>query len=202
MIFNQFTILIIGSLVAMLGALPFGLVNLSVLDASLKRGNKFALKIAYGASFVEIFYGLIAILAGGIVKKYIEGNVIINLSIILVLIIAGLFFLMKKQNTQSSGDTGYFGFLKGAFLNLISFQVFLFWLIAITFLSSKQLLPYDAISIVLFMLGIWLGKMAVLLLYMLLSKKMVSRSQILSKNINRIIGFILFGVAIFQAITM
>lgn len=202
MVINQFTILITGATVAILGALPFGLVNLTVLDVSLKRGNRYALSIAHGAALIEVFYGLIAIFAGGLVKKYIDGNIIINYFIILVLIVSGLFFLVKKQKSHSSGESGYLGFLKGALLNLISLQVFLFWMIALAYLSSKQLVQYDILSVLIFLSGIWIGKMTVLFLYMLLSKKIISHSQILSKNINRVIGFILFGVAILQTINM
>ena len=202
MLVNQIIILITGALVAILGALPFGLVNLTVLDVSMKRGTSDALNIAHGAALVEVLYGLIAIFAGSLVNNYIDGNVIINYFIILVLVVSGLFFLVKKQKSNSSGETGYFGFFKGVFLNLISIQVFLFWLIALAYLSSRQLIQYDILSVLVFLAGIWIGKMTVLFLYMLLSKKIVSHSQILSKNINRIIGFILFGVAIFQTINM
>lgn len=202
MLINLIIILITGATVAILGALPFGLVNLTVLDVSMKRGNSYALNIAYGAALVEVLFGLIAIFAGSLVKNYIDGNVIINYFIILVLLISGLFFLIKKQKSHSSEDSGYLGFLKGAILNLISIQVFLFWMIALAYLSSNQLIQYDPLSVLIFLSGIWIGKMTVLFLYMLLSKKIVSHSQILSKNINRIIGFILFGVAIFQTINM
>ena len=202
MIFNLIIILLTGTTAAILGALPFGLVNLTVLDVSMKRGNSYALNIAYGAALVEVLFGLIAIFAGSLVKNYIDGNVIINYFIILVLVISGLFFLVKKQKSHSSEESGYLGFLKGAILNLISIQVFLFWLIALAYLSSNQLIQYDPLSVLIFLSGIWIGKMTVLFLYMVLSKKIVSHSQILSKNINRIIGFILFGVAIFQTINM
>ncbi len=77
MLVNQIIIFITGALVAILGALPFGLVNLTVFDVSMKRGNSHALSIAYGAALVEVFYGLIAILAGSLVKNYIDGNIII-----------------------------------------------------------------------------------------------------------------------------
>lgn len=202
MFFDQLSIFITGILAAVLGAVPFGLVNLSVLDVSLNRGNKDALNIAHGAAFVEVAYGLIAIFAGGAFSKLMDGNPVINYMIIIILIISGMVFFIKKQQARTSGDRKYFGFMKGAFLNLISFQVFLFWMLAITYLSSRGLMRYDALSVILFIAGIWLGKMAVLILYMLLSKRIFAHSQILSRNINRIIGSILFGVAIFQALSM
>jgi threonine/homoserine/homoserine lactone efflux protein len=88
--------------------------------------------------------------------------------------------------------------LNGILLNLVSIQVFLFWILAIAFLSSRELLYYDILSILLFILGIWLGKMAVLWIYIRLSSRYLSRSRVISKNINTIIGIVLFGLAFFQ----
>jgi threonine/homoserine/homoserine lactone efflux protein len=125
---DQISIFIIGILAAALGAVPFGLVNLTVLDVSMNKGNKDVMKIAQGAALVEVAYGLIAIFAGGAFSKIMNGN---------------------------------------------------------SFIS-----------------GIWLGQMVVLLLYMLLSKRILAHSRVLSRNINRIIGSILFGVAVFHALSM
>ena len=88
------------------------------------------------------------------------------------------------------------------FMNLVSIQVFLFWIIAVAFLSSRQLIKFDPASILVFIAGIWFGKMMVLWLYISLSKKLLSGSRIISTNINRIIGFVLFGMALVQFIKM
>ena len=149
---------------------------------------------------VEVLFGLTAILAGGILAEYIEGNQGISYFIVAVLLAGGLFFIIKKQGEASTRNTTYSGFFKGIFLNLVSIQVFLYWILAIAFLSTRQLLQYDLLSILIFIIGIWIGKMTVLLLYMNLSKKLLSGSRIISKNINRIIGIVLFGMAFFQAL--
>ena len=202
MISNYFIYLLIGISTSIVGAAPFGLVNLTVLNVSHEQGNRAALRIAHGASFVEVLFGLTAILGGSMVYQYLEGNSIVSLIAIAVLVGGGLFFILKKQRLKSSQDTGYAGFLKGAFLNLVSVQVFLFWILAIAFLSSRELIKYDVLSILIFISSIWLGKMLVLQLYMNLSRIMLSKSRLVSKNINRIIGFVLFGMAFLQFITM
>ena len=183
---------------AILGGLPFGLVNLTVLNVTFEKGNRAAIKIAHGAAIVEVIFGLTALLAGGLLASYIEGNVIISYSTAAVLILGGIFFILKKQRSSNTRETGSSGFLKGILLNLVSIQVFLFWILAIAFLSSRELLQYDLLSILLFVSGIWLGKMAVLWMYMNLSNRYLSRSRIISKNINTIIGIVLFGLAFFQ----
>jgi threonine/homoserine/homoserine lactone efflux protein len=183
---------------AILGGLPFGLVNLTVLNVTFERGNRAAIKIAHGAAIVEVIFGLTALFAGGLLASYIEGNVIISYSTAAVLILGGIFFILKKQSKSDPRETGSSGFFKGILLNLVSIQLFLFWILAIAFLSSRELLQYDLVSILLFVSGIWLGKMAVLWLYMNLSNKILSSSRIISKNINTIIGIVLFGIAFFQ----
>ena len=52
---NQLILLLVGVFVTIIGALPFGLVNLSVVDVTLKQGRKPAMQVAYGAAWVEVF---------------------------------------------------------------------------------------------------------------------------------------------------
>ena len=78
MLIDYFVFLLTGVVTSVLGTLPFGLVNLTVLNVSFEQGNRAAMKIAYGASFIEILFGLTAILAGGLVHQHIEGNAIIS----------------------------------------------------------------------------------------------------------------------------
>lgn len=198
MVIDYFIILLLGMGAAIIGGLPFGLVNLTVLNVTFEKGSRVAIKMAHGAALVEVVFGLTALLAGGVLASYIEGNVIISYSAAAVLIIGGVFFILKKQRSSNSRVSGSSGFLKGILLNLVNIQVFLFWILAIAFLSSRELLQYDLLSILLFVSGIWLGKMAVLWMYMNLSNRYLSRSRIISKNINTIIGIVLFGLAFFQ----
>ena len=198
MIINYLISLMLGMAAAIVGGLPFGLVNLTVLNVTFERGNREGMKVACGAALVEVVFGLTALFAGGLLASYIEGNVIVSYSTAAVLIFGGVFFIFKKHRSYNSRVAVTSGFLNGILLNLVSIQVFLFWILAIAFLSSRELLHYDILSILLFVSGIWLGKMAVLWLYMSLSSRYLSRSRVISKNINVIIGMVLFGLAFFQ----
>lgn len=198
----EITYLFIGFAACTVGALPFGIVNLTVLDETLRKGSRTALNIAHGAAIVEVVFGLVAILTGGIIESYINDNAFINYFILGLFIVAGIVFFFNKKRIDFPDKSHFTGFLKGVFLNLISIQVFLFWIIAIAFLSTKDLGPTDSVSILIFLIGIWLGKMMVLWSYAILSKNIIAKSQKLSNNMNRIIGIILFSVAIIQVIKM
>ena len=199
---NYIILLAIGTVTSMVGALPFGLVNMTVLNVSIEKGFKPAMQISYGAAFVEVLFGLTAILTGGLLADYIEGNRIVSYFTVAVLITGGLFFIVRKQSESKSRETSYSGFFKGVFLNLVSIQVFLFWILAIAFLSSRLLLQYDPLSVMIFISGIWVGKMTILLFYVNLSRKVLSGSRIVSQNINRIIGIVLIVMAFVQVIKM
>jgi threonine/homoserine/homoserine lactone efflux protein len=198
MLIDYLKILLLGMGAAIVGGLPFGLVNLTVLNVTFERGNGAAIKIAHGAALVEVVFGIIALFAGGMLASHIEGNIIVSYITAGVLIIGGVFFVLKKQRISDQRETSFSGFLKGMLLNLVSIQVFLFWILAIAFLSSRELLQYDLLSILFFVSGIWLGKMAVLWMYMNLSNRIISRSRIISKNINTIIGIVLIALAFVQ----
>ena len=198
MLIDYLIILLLGMGAAIVEALPFGLVNLTVLNVTFEKGNGAAIKIAHGAALVEVVFGITALFAGGMLASHIEGNIIVSYITAGVLIIGGVFFVLKKQRISDQRETSFSGFLKGMLLNLVSIQVFLFWILAITFLSSRELLQYDLLSILFFVSGIWLGKMAVLWIYINLSNRILSRSRIISKNINTIIGIMLIALAFVQ----
>jgi L-lysine exporter family protein LysE/ArgO len=184
-----------------IGAVPLGLVNLSVIERSMKNDIRRANQIAYGASVVEILFALIALLIGTKLSPIFEGNTVVRYFVFGVLLVTGLFYLFKKnkgkyQKEQRNSP----GFLKGVILNLISIQVFLYWLVVSTVLSAKHLLPISIPEFLLFLTGVGLAKTGVLKGYAFVAQKVANRVQIISDHVNRIIGVVLLAVAVIQFI--
>lgn len=199
MLNNSILFLLIGIIATTIGAVPFGLVNLSVVDVAINTNIRKSMSVAFGAAVVEIMFALTALLAGTLFGDILGGNNWIKFGVLTVLLAAGIYFWFKKNGTKSKENIGISnGFLKGALLNLISVQVLLFWMVAVTFLSVHDLIPVSLPQFVLFIVGVWLAKMAVLRGYAILGSKVVEKSQIISQNINRIIGVILVLVAVIQ----
>lgn len=198
---NSAIYLLIAIAATIIGAVPLGLVNLSVVDAALKNDSRSATQIAHGASVVEIIFALVALLTGTKLSPVLEGNPLVRYFVFAVLLGSGLFFWFKKNRVKSNPESRKTtGFIKGILLNLISMQVLLFWLLAATVLSARQLIPSTFSEMLFFIAGVWLTKMAVLKAYAFLAKKVVSRAQKISGNVNRIIGVVLLLVAIVQFI--
>lgn len=195
-----FLFLLIGFIASIIGAVPFGLVNLSVLQTSINKGIKATIPISYGASVVEILYGVFGIFAGSLLFKYIDKNPWFNVFTTLVLLTMGLIFLFKRSQFQLNNNNSFGGFLYGVLLNLLSLQVLAYWILAISFISSINHQLFTPLAVILFLAGIWAGKMSVLLSYASLGNKIASQSEKISKNINRLIGIVLIGIALFTVL--
>ena len=194
------SIIIYAFLITIIGALPFGLVNLSVLDTSYRTGPASAMKVSHGAALIEVAFGLTALTAGGLIAHIIRDSPLLYYLVLAVPAVIGIVFLLKGRHKQASGSLKNAGFMKGILLNLASIQVLLYWLLAMTYLHAMLDVEYHVFTIVLFALGIWLGKMGVLWLYAVFSKKIFARMGFLSRNINRIIGVVLLLTVILQLI--
>lgn len=197
---NLLTAYITGSLITIGGAIPLGLVNLSVVDIAYRESKKESMQLAAGAGIVEILYGLVAILAGTVIQNYVDNNAIIRYFTIGLLGAAGLFFLMKGKAKKHDEKAGKSYFLKGILFNLISIQVFFYWIISVALLQSFVSFPVLIPGIISFATGIFSGKMLVLYIYSLSGEKLLDKWQIVAVNINRIIGGILLITMIIQII--
>jgi L-lysine exporter family protein LysE/ArgO len=200
---NLLTYLLIALAATTIGAVPLGLVNLSVMDATLKNDSRGAMQIAHGASVVEVFFALAALLAGAKLSPFLVGNPMVRYFVFAVLLASGLFFWFKEKKVKAmSNGQKSTGFSQGIFLNIVSIQVLLFWLLAVAVLSSKQLLPEVFPEVLLFLAGVWLAKMGVLKVYSWLAEKVATHAEKFSANTNRIIGIVLMVVAVIQFINI
>lgn len=199
MLLHLISYFFIGTAACTIGALPLGLVNLSVADVAIKVNIRKSMSVAFGAAIVEILFALTALLAGSLLSNLIEANSVVKFSVLAVLLFSGVFFWFKKNKVEiTENQSTSNGFLKGAAMNLISIQVLLFWMLAIAFLSLKNLVPSSVLQMVLFVGGVWLAKVVVLWGYAILARKVAEKSAVFSANINRIIGGLLVLAALFQ----
>ena len=189
-----------GFVASIIGAAPFGLVNLSVVDCTLKRGERAAFLVSAGATLIEIIFVLLAIFLGSRLAGYIENNQWIEFFILLVLLAAGISFFFRRNKDTDKKAFIMPAFVKGMFLNIFSVQVLLYWFVAVAFLQANSQIVFTRESIISFTLAVVPGKMLTLLLYRLLAKKIKSKSSVIARKINYIIGTIMVGLAAIQLV--
>jgi threonine/homoserine/homoserine lactone efflux protein len=190
----------LGITAAAIGALPFGLVNLSVVETTIRSGERAAFKVSAGATVVEMVFVLLAVFLGKTLAAQMENNAWISYSILVVLLASGIFFLAQKGKSHETKMFVMPDFIKGMLLNILSVQVLLYWFVAVAYLQTSTRIDFSHERILVFTLAAGLGKMLTLLFYRLMALKIKSGSDAIARKINLIIGTILLGLAGFQLV--
>lgn len=190
----------IAFIATLIAAIPFGLVNLSVMSLALKKGKNNARKTAFGAGIIEILFAIIATTSLSFTNLSTLNSNTASYSIAVILLITSISFFFKKSNVNKNKTIEGKYFLKGIFFNFISLQVLAFWFAAIAFLISKNIEFKNMIKVTIFLITIFLTKILVLEAYIQLGNKVIKTQGIVEKNINKIIGSVLIATAFFQII--
>jgi len=171
--------LILGFLVAVVGALPLGAVNLAVINTSIKENNRKASQIAW-----------------------------IQIAFTLVFFLIGLYFLFLSQkatisNTIYKTSRKHSKFITGFSLAVLNPPVIIYWILVISMINTYffELTLHNSItSLVLFFLGIYLGKTGILYLYGKLGNKITRKQEGSKTKLYKMTGIALIVIAMLQGI--
>lgn len=199
---NYLSLFGIAVLVAAIGAFPLGLVNLSVLKLASEKQINRSRQMAFGAALVEVLFSLTALVGTITFISKISGSLKFKILIAIVLLITAFTFFKKKKAKHNSTKTKFSGLLTGVFYNLISLQVFAYWIFAIAFLSGLTQIPQTLQSILVFVTAVFITKVLVLEFYVFIGSRAIKRTEKIEKNMNKIIGSVIFISAIVQIIKL
>jgi len=193
---------VIVSLASFLGALPFGIVNLNVVDTTLKKSSREGILMAAGATLTEFVHAFVAIHCAAYFSKGLENNPYIRTAVFIVFLLLGMFFFFKKQQPPPRKKRlrmKVSNFSRGMFLSLINPQAIPFWLFVITYITSHKWFKIQGDNIPSFLLGVGLGKFFALIVFVYFSLIIRKRMGQIGNFTNKIIGSIFFVLAIVQA---
>lgn len=194
----------LGVVSSFLGALPFGIVNLSVVDTTLRRNFRAGVQLSLAASFVEVMQLGLAMYLGMTFVQELRTHIWIKAAIVLLFVGLGLLFFFRKTREGGPRNAHLPEFVRGIILSLINPQALPFWVFMIAWLQSAHLVQFDGrlVLILLFAAGVWLGKLLALLLFGWLSLRIASRVELLGRLTNRVIGAILLLIGCYQGISL
>lgn len=199
-------VLIISWIVSFLGSLPFGPINLVMIETTLKNSLRAGVPFAIAAATVEMGQSLVALYGSVFINQLIQSGPWFKLFGFFVFLMLGLvFFFKKSQETAPEGRRlSNNHFLKGLMVAFLNPQAIPFWVIMLAFLHSAQLMNINAHSsfavVFAFLLGAALGKLCALVLFGILSQRIIYKISIVRNHLNRIIGIILIAIGMFQGI--
>lgn len=201
--------LLVGLTATIIAALPLGAVNISVIQTTLKKSEAKALKIAYGAGIGEIILAVMALNFNMMIASFFERNRWLQVTVVLLFIIAGIYFLVKKPSKNDDHshwyDMGKSKYLQGFILALLNPPVIIYWLVAFSTIN-KYLLMITANSstmdLLVFFVGVYLGKVLTLYGYSKWSNNVKGNTQTVQKKVSRFLGIFLLGLAVFQIVKL
>jgi threonine/homoserine/homoserine lactone efflux protein len=196
--------MIVGIVTSILGAIPLGATNIAVINTSLKQNLKGALKISLAAGVAEVVLAYYALHCNLIVKNFFDNHQWLQLLIAFLLLIVGGFLFFKS----TKADSGLKRFktseyITGFVLGLLNPPVLIFWLVAFGIINSYGLDLSTNASLqvlILFFLGVYLGKLFTLYLYSKFSIYIKEKFLNINTLINKLTGSLLFFIGIINMV--
>lgn len=201
---------LLGMLISIVGTIPMSATNISVIATTKEESLPKALPIAFGAGLGEMFLAVLAVFYSNSIAHFFETNPWIQITSILLFIIIGLLFIFPKLvaidfKVDSSGQKRPSKFATGFLLGFFNPGGVLYYILAVS-LAQQYIIYISKVSpllfLLLFFIGVYLGKLLTLYVYGKLSAKFEDKEQGDNTTMYRIIGIILVVISMAQGIRM
>jgi threonine/homoserine/homoserine lactone efflux protein len=187
-----------------IGALPLGMLNLSVLKLSLAGRQSAAFTFSLGVVFVEFFQILLTLTALPLFLALPQLNAFLQWVSIPILCFLGYKAWEAPRQNATEKQPHFIGkhfFAKGIGLSLANVLIYPFWVIwGNTFVQNGVLSAHFS-AFFSFSMGACFGTMAAFCIFIFLGKALKPHLQKFEKHTNRLISLAFFGFAGFQVFT-
>lgn len=203
MLVDPLLVFIITLTASFAGSIQPGPVNLAVIHTSLNKGFRPSLKVAAGGVIPELIYSFIALVFSSYILSFPQLKNILGIISVVFLTLAGIYFLIKKNNTTANsispgnGKLFVFGFISGIFNPLL----LIYWIAFLNLVSFTAWIRIEsAPEKIAFITGTAFGAFILLYLTSLIAfKKRLALLEKLTGRLNHITGLIFIILAVWGA---
>ncbi len=195
--------LLLGFGLSFIGSLPFGIINMGVARTAIHKGMIRAGFMAAGAVIIEFLQVFVALKFTWLFDNNLSVEKWLKVIAIVVFLIAGVYFMffaksktaIEEENENSKKRHEFF---KGIFLSTINVMAIPYWIFYGSFLSANGIPLDENLYVLLFAAGTVFGTFSLLMCYALLGYRILKQHQKITRWVNRFIGAILLGLALYQ----
>lgn len=193
--------LLLGFLIAFVGIIPPGMLNMMVAKLSVNESKKAGLLFGYGAAFIVV----IQCFLGLYFAKFLDSHPIVSENLkkfaVFIFIVLTIVFIYnglkpKKEKPEVTIENKKNRFLYGVVLSSFNMFAIPYYVFSSLTLSSKSVFHFSSVTNIAFTAGAGLGTVLVFQIYASLFKKIEGKVGFLIRNINFIIATITGIVAI------
>jgi threonine/homoserine/homoserine lactone efflux protein len=204
---NITLIFFLGLIVALIGVIPPGLLNMTAAKISLKEGYSRGIMFSIGVCLIVIAQTYIAVIFARYLSNHPDVIDILQRVALVIFILITIYYLLIAKtttnpelinNSKSKHNRLFFGMFM-SFLNVfpVPYQAYM----SIT-LASFGWLMFDITSIASYVAGAAMGTFVMLYMYIFFFDKIKNKSFTSQKNMNYIIGGITGIISIFTLINI
>ena len=190
----------VGFVACLLGTIPFGPINLTVVKTTVDHDARRGTEIAIAGSLIEILEALIAIWFGMVISSFLESNLAIKLGIGLLFVILAVVVATRESKPamvdKPPGQESFFK--KGLLIAALNPQAVPFWIFALAAISQYFEFEYMGITLAAFLAGVFLAKMTALYGFVLASTYLKTHLQESSTLINKVLASVLLFIGVTQ----
>ncbi|MGD1945817.1 MAG: LysE family transporter [Croceivirga sp.] len=194
---TQLVLLFVATFVAaVLASAPPGLLNVNAAKVSVERGKKNGILFSSGIAVMVMFQAYLAVRIAKFLSRNPEVISWLMKSAILIYAVLAVFFFFKAKKKQehqivTHQGTSKSSFTKGLFLAALNLLQIPFYSGLNTFFHAKEIMNFEILDEVLFILGAGLGTFLVMYTYVFYFNKMEMKSNRFSKNSNYILSILM-----------
>jgi threonine/homoserine/homoserine lactone efflux protein len=190
----------IGLIANFIGYIPPGNINLNLVQITINRGIKQALRFIIAFSSVEFFFTYFIMYAAKWLSSQVKLDILIDwVMVILFAVLGTITWLHRKEPPKTKySDTASFkyGILLG-FLNPVQVP---FWMITGTYLITHQWILVGKLALVIFSLGSAAGAFLCLFLYAEFARYIQSKFALSTRIINTAIAILFFAFSAYHVV--
>jgi len=194
---------VIGLLVSFLGTLPLGVLNITIMDVSIKKGINAALRFAMACALVEFVYSYISVQLTRSIIDFPALRPITEVFATITLLGMGVYYIRKQSGLSESKQKSVSSFYLGTLLSILNVVAFPFWILYTTLLQGKGLIGLSEQGLIMiYVLGISLGTIAGLLPFVYGSHFLTRLVNVHQHRMDRLIGSLFIFLSLCQFISV
>lgn len=200
-------IFFLGLIVALIGVVPPGLLNMTAAKISLKEGDTRGVVFSIGVCVIVIAQTYIAAIFARQLSNHLEiVDVLQRVAFVIFVLITIYFLFVAKKKPKEVTETARWSkkgrFFQGVFLSAINIFPIPYQAYMTITLASFNWLDFSQISIISYVAGAAMGTFVMLYVYMFFFDRIKDRSFTSQKSMNYLIGAITGIISIITLINI
>lgn len=199
--FNQF---ILGWAMGTVGIILPGIVNMTVVDISVRKGFREAARYSVGASLAMFIQVFIAVAFTGYLKNNPEVMGFLKQASVVVFLALSIAFyiLARKAQVRKAEDKSGRKFLLGFVVSCMNALAIPYYFAVSAYFRARGWITADWPCRWFYIIGTTVGAFGLLLVYARFSQYIAKRAHYFTKNINYILSIFFLSLAVLQMVNL